>query len=327
MSQAATARRSVLTAVSLTADDLTRTDQHLRDLAATGLHVTADDDLRPVTALDPPARLADALADVRAGIGAPALLVRRPPLTEPVGPTPPHWSADRVPTPAHDLWLALLAETVGRAVCWSSLQAGRLVADVLPVRGDELAQTGAGSAAELDFHVEDAFDADRCDHLLLLALRNPDRVPTTVAAVRPEDLPPEDIEVLGQPRFVIRPDPEHLRGPRPRHVPAPKPTPVLSIHRDQPRLRLDPAYTAALDPAAGAALARLGTTVERQLVDVVIAPSDVLVVDNRRAVHGRRAFRARFDGTDRWLRKMTTRRDLSAVAPRLVPGTRRLATW
>jgi hypothetical protein len=46
------------------------------------------------------------------------------------------------------------------------------------------------------------------------------------------------------------------------------------------------------------------------LTDVVLRPGDVLVVDNLRAVHGRRSFQARFDGNDRWLRRVSAVRDL-----------------
>jgi hypothetical protein len=36
----------------------------------------------------------------------------------------------------------------------------------------------------------------------------------------------------------------------------------------------------------------------------------VLFVDNYRAVHGRRPFTARYDGTDRWLKRIGVSRDL-----------------
>jgi len=65
---------------------------------------------------------------------------------------------------------------------------GRLLNDVLPVRGHEQTQTGAGSTAALEFHVEDAFDDDRCDFLALPAVRIPDRIPTTLAGIEDVDL-------------------------------------------------------------------------------------------------------------------------------------------
>ena len=44
----------------------------------------------------------------------------------------------------------------------------------------------------------------------------------------------------------------------------------------------------------------------------MLEAGDLLVVDNRRAVHGRSEFRARFDGTDRWLQRTFVVDDLAA---------------
>lgn len=44
---------------------------------------------------------------------------------------------------------------------------------------------------------------------------------------------------------------------------------------------------------------------------VRLEPGDLLVVDNRRAIHGRSAFPARYDGFDRWLQRMYVARDLA----------------
>jgi alpha-ketoglutarate-dependent taurine dioxygenase len=70
------------------------------------------------------------------------------------------------------------------------------------------------------------------------------------------------------------------------------------------------------DEEAAAALARLSAQLEAGLVDVPLEPGDVLVIDNQRCVHGRRPFRPRLDGTDRWLRKVTVTRDLRKSAER-----------
>lgn len=42
-------------------------------------------------------------------------------------------------------------------------------------------------------------------------------------------------------------------------------------------------------------------------VAVSLAPGEVLVVDNDLAVHGRVPFRARYDGSDRWLKRASVR--------------------
>ncbi|HYG65572.1 MAG TPA: arginine beta-hydroxylase, Fe(II)/alpha-ketoglutarate-dependent, partial [Thermoanaerobaculia bacterium] len=46
------------------------------------------------------------------------------------------------------------------------------------------------------------------------------------------------------------------------------------------------------------------------LKDVVLEPGEICFIDNFKAVHGRRAFRARYDGEDRWLKRVNIVRDL-----------------
>lgn len=43
---------------------------------------------------------------------------------------------------------------------------------------------------------------------------------------------------------------------------------------------------------------------------VVLTPGDICFLDNYQVVHGRKPFQARFDGTDRWLRRLNIARDL-----------------
>ena len=87
---------------------------------------------------------------------------------------------------------------------------------------------------------------------------------------------------------------------------------MLFGHPDQPYLRIDPVFMSAApgDAEAAAALKALTGELQRQLVEVALDAGDLLVVDNYKAVHGRSAFTARFDGTDRWLKKAIVTRDL-----------------
>jgi L-asparagine oxygenase len=258
-----------------------------------------------------PAGVRTALATMRARTGVSALVIRDSPLREPVLPTPTHWRgrpADA--TRRHDVWLALLAGQLGAPVCWSTLQDGRLFQDVLPIAGEERQQTGHSSLSELSFHVEDCFSDDRCDVLALLCVRNPERTPTTVATTEALDLSALDVAALCGDNFVIRPDPEHLRDTGQDAVDL-TPRPVLSQEDSGLRLRVDPAFTepAADDRRCARALDALHEQLAANLVPVRLEPGDLLLGDNRRAVHGRGSFRPRYDGTDRWLRKLTTTYD------------------
>ncbi|HEU5352820.1 MAG TPA: guanitoxin biosynthesis L-enduracididine beta-hydroxylase GntD [Actinocrinis sp.] len=256
---------------------------------------------------------------------AAACLVRGFPLDEP-GPTPAHWDTEAGSEAALDpeLYLALCGLTLGEPFTWASLQLGRIIQNILPIPGDEQRQNGYGSEALLEFHTEDGFHPERCDYLLLLGLRNDDEVSTIVASVRDIELSAQDRTLLSDRRFHILPDDEHVRQLRTRCPGHPAiaemermrddPEPVAVLFGDQasPYLRIDRPFMRVVggDPAAELALDRLMAELERVQQDVVVAPGSLLIVDNYLAVHGRRPFGVRYDGTDRWLKKLTVKRNL-----------------
>jgi L-asparagine oxygenase len=257
-----------------------------------------------------------------------------------IGPTPRHWN---LPDPASvltaKLALALCGMVLGEPFTWLGQQANHMIMNIVPILGDELNQSGHSSESLLEFHTEDAYDPRRCDYLLLLGLRNHERVPTILASAHDLDLPAETREVLAQERFHILPDTERIRQLAdydPAH-PAlarlqrlahqPPSVAVLSGDRINPHLRIDRRFMrcAAGDTAAEQALDDLMEALVRVQQDVVVEPGSLLIVDNHLAVHGRRPFHARYDGTDRWLKKLTVRRDLRRdLAERDLRGSHRI---
>ena len=79
--------------------------------------------------------------------------------------------------------LVLLGSLLGDLIAWSTQQDGAVVHDIAPIKTHEHDQLGSGSAEELTWHTEDAFHPCRGDYLGMMCLRNPDRVPTTFAAL------------------------------------------------------------------------------------------------------------------------------------------------
>uniref|UniRef100_UPI003F49A931 TauD/TfdA family dioxygenase n=1 Tax=Amycolatopsis sp. CA-096443 TaxID=3239919 RepID=UPI003F49A931 len=198
--------------------------------------------------------------------------------------------------------LALLAvlSLLGEPFTYASLYEGRLVQHVTPVAGREEVQTSEGSDAVLAWHVEDGHREDRCDFFGLLCLRGAPGAATLVAAARSLDLPPRVERVLREPRFVVEPDVAHGSGPAhglPRVA-------VLSGPAGDPEICFDAVYQRPADPGdvdAAAALQVLAEAVEDAAVAHVLGPGELLIVDNRRVVHGRTVFRPCYDGADRWL--------------------------
>lgn len=242
-----------------------------------------------------------------------------------IGPTP---STRILPTndprtcPEETL-LVMYGLLLGEVFGWSTQQDGRMVNDVLPVAGEERRQMGSSSSEELLWHTEDAFHEARADYVGLMCLRNPQHAATTVGHLAVSELDMRIRSILAEPRFLIRPDLSHdpsqnvnsrleafdrvsAMHQRPEHVA------VLFGDPDDPCIRLDPAYMSALpgDDEARLALDTAIHSVQRHLVEIVLEPGDVCVLDNYRVVHGRRPFAAQYDGTDRWLKRINVSRDL-----------------
>ena len=243
-----------------------------------------------------------------------------------VGLTPGHWNEVSRPSPTldQDLLLVLYAAVLGDAFGWATQQDGRIVHDVLPIKEHEGEQLGTAADVLLDWHTEDAFHPHRPDWVILACIRNPTLTPTTVALSDDLSLTEEDARVLAQPRFHILPDNSHL----PRNNSASgsadfgavqrmrtEPAPVRLLWGDpaRPYMRADPSFWVVSDPEdaqARGALERFGAEIERRLRDVVLRPGDFCILDNYKVVHGRKPFAARYDGTDRWLKRVCVTRDL-----------------
>ncbi|SDF98383.1 arginine beta-hydroxylase, Fe(II)/alpha-ketoglutarate-dependent [Sinosporangium album] len=277
--------------------------------------------------------------------GAAALLIAGNEIDEHgIGPTPAHWRGKSRTEALRrtEFLLVLYSSLLGDVYGWATQQDGDLVHDILPIAGQEDAQLGSGSSTPLMWHTEEAFHPHRADYVGLLCLRNPDRVGTTVGTVDLTALAAEDVERAFEPRFYIRPDTSHLPEynsssdlertrsfDRIRRMDAdPDPIPILFGDRSDPFLRIDPAYmyTAPGDDKAEGTLHRVMACIEKSLVDVRLEPGMCCFIDNYRAVHGRARFRARYDGTDRWLKRVSITRDLRRSAgERMGPGSRLMA--
>jgi Fe(II)/alpha-ketoglutarate-dependent arginine beta-hydroxylase len=252
-----------------------------------------------------------------------------------IGKTPSHWKwkLDAATSLEEQIAFVLFACLLGDPFAWATQQDGYLMHDVFPIEDHKYEQLGSGSEQPLWWHSEDAFHPYRADYLGLMCLRNPDRVGTKIGALDLSRLTQEQLDVLFQPRYFIKPDESHLeknesdlrkqmRGYGGDEVLgaayekikelncAPSRVPMLFGTRQAPFVRVDPYFTTPFDDEASAALNALAQSIDDTIQEVVLQPGDCLFIDNYRIVHGRKAFKARHDGTDRWLKRLNLTRDL-----------------
>ncbi|WP_433234997.1 guanitoxin biosynthesis L-enduracididine beta-hydroxylase GntD [Actinomadura nitritigenes] len=242
-----------------------------------------------------------------------------------IGPTPRHWNTIGHPSPAlrYEITLILYTALLGDAFGWATQQNGRLVHDVLPIREHQDSQLGTGGATLLTWHTEDAFHPHRPDYVVLACLRNPYGAETLIGTMDRLGLTDEDQEVLRQERFMILPDESHRAANNSggsdanfssieAMLGAPPPIAVLFGDKTEPYIRADPYFmrTKPGDAEAESSLRKLVDAMDQKLVGEVLRAGDFCFLDNYKVVHGRKPFAARFDGTDRWLKRACITRDL-----------------
>ncbi|HDR7891109.1 arginine beta-hydroxylase, Fe(II)/alpha-ketoglutarate-dependent [Bacillus toyonensis] len=252
-----------------------------------------------------------------------------------LGQTPSHWEnkPDKSPTIQQDIYFYLCSCLLADPIAWATQQEGYVMHDILPVKGYELEQLGAGSEVLLTWHTEDAFHPYRTDYLGLMCLRNPDNVETTYASIDNLELDEATKEKLFERKYVIRPDESHLeknRGEIRKEIPvseevlrrsydrinklntSPEKVSILFGDPKNPYLRLDPYFMDDVldDIEANNAFNEIVKQVDEKIAGYSIQPGEIIFLDNYKVVHGRNPFKARFDGTDRWLKRLNITRDI-----------------
>ncbi|SBU98641.1 L-asparagine oxygenase [Streptomyces sp. Ncost-T6T-1] len=238
-----------------------------------------------------------------------ALLVRGLPVgVDALGPTPTVDGSVQRTTSGPSALLLMTACGLGDPVAFRAEKSGALVQDVVPVPGREEFQGNAGSV-DLMMHNENAFHGHRPDYVMLLCLR-PDHEKVaglTTSSIR-EALPllsAEARDSLARPEFATLPPPSFgsSGGSTSEHA-------VLTGSSDDPEIRIDFAATEGLTTAASAALTELSSALVRVSHTTRMRAGDLAIVDNRVSLHGRTAFRPRYDGQDRWLQRTFVVKDL-----------------
>jgi L-asparagine oxygenase len=224
--------------------------------------------------------------------------------------------------------LALVGSRLGDLVGYLQEKNGALFHDIVPERGQENEQSAASSRTALALHTERCFHPHLPSHVLLLCLR-PDpggKAATEIASVRRmlPLVPARHRPTLFQP--VFRTGIDYSFG----NVATEKANgPIMSVlhgDRKDPGLRYDLDLMVGLNDRAREALDAVKSAAQRVCTGVPLAAGDLLIIDNRRAVHGRSAFTAGYDGRDRWLKRAYLVSNLAAIGTDRPPADRVIRT-
>ncbi|MER7455811.1 arginine beta-hydroxylase, Fe(II)/alpha-ketoglutarate-dependent [Micromonospora sp. NPDC126480] len=289
----------------------------------------------PVLARELPAHLLEFLEEFR--LGEPSALCVVSGLAvneEDLGPTPTHWRDSQHGSPAfrQEVFFLLCGSALGDVFGWGTQQDGRIMHDVLPIKGHEHYEIGSNSLQHLSWHTEDAFHPCRGDYVALMCLKNPDDVETMVCSIDLLDIERLDVAALFEPEFTVMPDNSHqpqlsrgstgdpaldaLRARSFRLIEQwnkkPEKRPLFFGDPGSPYMALDPYHmdSSGWPERHRQAFDGLCAQIEERMSTVALRPGDCIFIDNFRAVHGRKSFQPRYDGSDRWLKRLNITRNI-----------------
>lgn len=224
--------------------------------------------------------------------------------------------------------LIMLGKLLGEPFSYSQERNGAIIHNVRPTKRNETNISSDSSAVILDLHNENIYHPIQPDYLMLSGLRrDPGGAAKTLVIGADEILPllsAEDIAVLSEFQFRTSVDYNFGNSDAARgNGPAIR---VLFGDPASPMIAYDDEYIAGTNPRAQAALDRLRAILHENMYAVDLGPGETLLLDNLKTVHGRTAFKARYDGTDRWLQRLLVSRDLRR-AEMLLGEPQRTVTW
>lgn len=257
----------------------------------------------------------------------------------PVDAHVPSTPLDGGPSPDKTTWVAEgvllgLSGLLGEPIGVLTEKAGQLVHDVIPVAGGSKTQTNQGSEVFLNFHsdithdVIGRYDIANPDFLVLSCIRADHEgvAGTYYADARDVSaaLAPEVLETLRSPLFRLNAPGSYTRDIASDTEVLSDPVPLISGTNEYPEIVIAANGVRALTSGAQAALDQLQGVCRDVAHAVHLRPGQALLINNRKGVHARSTFSARYDGLDRWLQRSYVRRNLWDIRYRVTPENRRV---
>lgn len=200
-----------------------------------------------------------------------------------------------------DLRLRTTASRFGSVYGYTQEQNGAIIQNLFPIKKNETTQISSSSKVTLEMHTETAFHRYMPSTVLLFCMRGDPQAGTNIATLD-DILPNLDISTkraLKQPEFITEID-ESFRSDEYTVQPL-----QMSVLNDsETKLTYDRALMVGTTGRAQRALDTLSHVIDGVMNTITLQTGDLLIIDNKRAVHGRTPFQARYDGTDRWLKRV-----------------------
>jgi L-asparagine oxygenase len=202
---------------------------------------------------------------------------------------------------------AILLCSISDIIAYEAECYGNIFQDVVPIQKMEKEQTSLSSNTELEIHTEQAFSKLRPDLISLGCLRGDPNAITYILPVQKiiDNLSDGDVELLKLPLWKTGVDLSFklnnyefmegdIRGPMP------------ILDQDY---RSNGRYNLLFDQDLMFGITEESNLLIKKIVDIYyqdrishnLKPGEIIIIDNRHAVHGRSPFFPKYDGKDRFL--------------------------
>jgi len=199
---------------------------------------------------------------------------------------------------------AIIVSTIGDLLGYEAECFGNLFQDIVPNESMANNQTSLGSNIELEIHTEQAFSNLKPDILSLSCLKGDDNANTYTLPVQSilKNINESELELLRLPLWKTGVDlsfklNEHefidgdVRGPMP----------IISGEENDPTLIFDQDLMTGINEEAETLLKKIVKIYYKHRLSHNLKKGEIILIDNKRAVHGRSPFFPKYDGEDRFL--------------------------
>lgn len=252
-----------------------------------------------------------------------AVVIRGLPCDADPGPTPTHNGELPAPPRRGNAWLAMAVRRLGDEFAYQMEKKGSTVHNIHPTHEGAKTQSNASFTVDLSLHTENAFHPLRPDYVCLYCVRSTAEAPGTRLVMLDDilaRLTDEEIAVLREPRFTIRVVDSHkAEGEADIELPV---TPLTGSPR-RPQIRWHETLRAN-DNIAAKVAAAFADAARDATRHVSLHKGDLLAFANHTCLHGRDAFDAQLDGTDRWLIRGYALRDRTRTEAFVAPARPRV---
>jgi len=211
---------------------------------------------------------------------------------------------------------ALCVSMISHLVSYEAECSGQLFQDIVPTKSMAQTQTSV-SSAELEIHTEQAFSRLKPDYLSLACLRGDPDAATYILPVHSivNNLSLSDCKTLRKPFWSMGVDLSfQLKGMTFLEGVWRGPLSILQESVEDPQLVFDQDLIKGSTPKSDALIQTIVDIYYRERLTHVLKQGDIIIIDNRRAVHGRSSFSPNYDGKDRWLVRCFGLKDHAATA-------------